>query len=201
MDCKYSIEDTNFKIKIVKIKTKCKYHKKIGAIYLPDAIAPKGMCLELFHTAYSGCLSVLYNGLPVPGRPRKKGIQQLTACCPAPDGIGIQIRAEEILPPPIRIVKDLCAEILKKFHRGYDSPFRRVFIEVTHSSSYCPKNYTVGDRFEFNINKKDELCPAGFSAIYPYFRILKNNKDQGLPDSICVHCPDYVGVIYEITTG
>lgn len=199
MNCKHCIDDLEFKIKIADIETKCKYHKRKGIIYSSSSLSPKGMCRELFYAIYPECLSVLYNGLPVRGRLRKKGMQETIAICPAPEGIKVRIRSEEIFPPAFRILKELIEELCKKFYRAFDAPFRRVFIEVIQTNFNCPKNYKLGDIFMFNINKKDELCPAGFFTLYPYLRLLKNcNKQSGLPHSIYVHCPDYVGVTYEV---
>lgn len=193
MECKYCIDDLNFNIKIAGIKTKCKYHRKKGQVYPAQALVPKWICRELFYAAYPASLAVLYNGVPVPFRPRKKGTEQMVAACPAPGGIRVKVKSVEILPAPLRILKELIEEVCKKFYRGFDAPFRKVVIEVIESSPHCPKRYKIGDSFKFNIQKKDELCPAGFAALYPYLR-------GGLSHPIFVHCPDYVGVTYEITT-
>ena len=199
MECKYCIDNLDFNIKIADIETKCKYHKKRGQVYPVWAMVPKGMCRELFYAAYPASLAVLYNGKPLPWRPRKKGIDEMTATCVAPNGIKVKIKAKEILPAPLRILKELVEELCKKFYRAYDAPFRKVVIEVINKSPVCPKNYKAGNSFEFNIGKKDELCPAGFNAVYPYFRLLKEErKIEGSQGSLSVHCPDYVGVTYEV---
>lgn len=193
MECKYCTDNLNFNIRVAAIKTKCKYHRKVGQVYPTQALVPKGMCRELFYAAYPASLAVLYNGVPVRWRPRKKGIEEMMAVCPAPDGIKVKVKSVEILPAPLRILKELAEEICKKFYRGYDAPFRKVTIEVMGTGTHCPKGYRTGDAFEFNIDKKDELCPAGFAALYPYLRRTDLNQP------IFVHCPDYVGVTYELT--
>lgn len=199
MDCKYCIDDLDLKIKIADT-TKCKYHKKKGQIYPASAIAPKGLCPELFYAAYPACLAVLYNGKPMRGRPRKKGMQETIISCPAPEGVKVRVRSEEVLPRPLKILKEFVEEVCKKLYRGFDAPFRRVTIEVIKTSPNCPKDYKIGQGFQFNIDKKDELCPAGFAAIYPFLRLLSDvNNHKELANSVCVHCPDYVGVTYEVT--
>lgn len=190
MDCKYCIDNLNFKVKVADIETKCKYHKKEGAVYSVSALAPEGLCRQLFYAVYPACLAVLYNGLPARGRLRKKGMREAVAGCPAPAGVRVKIRSEEILPPPLRMLKELGEELCKRFYRAFDAPWRRVVMEIIQAGPDCPKGYSAGDVFKFNINKKDELCPAGFATLYPYLRLL--------PHSLYVHCPDYVGVTYEI---
>lgn len=202
MECEYCIDNLNLNIKIADIERKCKYHKKKGVIYPALDIAPKKLCWELFYAVYPDCLAVLYNGSPLRNSSRKKGMQEIIGSCPMPDGIKVKVKSVEILPAPLRVLKELMEEFTKKIYRAFDAPFRKVLIEVIETNPKCPKDYKIGDTFMFNINKKDELCPAGFAAIYPYFRLLKyNTKVNGLSHSICVHCPDYIGVTYEITTG
>lgn len=154
--------------------------------------------MELFYNSYPVCLSVLYSGIPVRMRLRKRGIEKAIASCPHPNGIKVEISSEEILPKPLRIAKEFIEEALKIIYRPLDAPFRKVSIKVIEASSHCPKGYKAGDAFRFNINRQDELCPAGFTAIYPYIRALKpSSKGEGL-SSIRVHCPDHAGVIYEV---
>ncbi|MDO8602379.1 MAG: hypothetical protein Q7O04_00825 [Candidatus Omnitrophota bacterium] len=200
MNCKYCADDLNFKIKVVDIQRGCKYHKKKGELYSASAIAPEGLCREIFYEAYPSCLALLYNGVPVNMRPRKKGTEEMIVVCPAPEGVKVRIRSEEILPPFLRILKEFMEEVLKKVYRAFDIPLRNVIIEVMEAGPACPKGYKTGDRFKFNISRRDELCPAGFALVYPYVRSLPGikNKNQG---SFCVHCPDYVGVTYEIISG
>lgn len=200
MNCKYCLDDLNFSVKVVDIATKCKYHKKTEVVYSPSAVAPGGLCRELFYAAYPACLSLLYSGKPIRGWLRKKGIKKIASSCPAANGIKVAIKAEEIFIPPLRMLKEFIEEVCKIVLRPLDGPFRRVVIEVIEAGSDCPKGYRVGDKFYFNIDKQDELCPASFSAIYPYLRLLKGkNKNEGLLSSkINVHCPDWVGVTYEL---
>lgn len=199
MECRYCIDDLHIEAVIYDIETKCKYHKKQGAVYSPASLVPKGICKELFYAAYPGSLAVLYSGKPRCRGFRKKGIQEITATCPHPQGIKVLIKYQEVLPAFIRKLKEICEEIVKVVYRPFDAHFRRVLIEVIEESSHCPKGYTKGTIFTFNTGKTDELCPAGFAAIYPYARILKACKDKGnCSGSMKVHCPDHVGVTYEI---
>ncbi|MFH1379696.1 MAG: TIGR04076 family protein [bacterium] len=199
MECRYCIDELPVRVVISDIETKCKYHMCTGAVYESSALAPRGMCRELFYAAYAPSLAVLYNGKPRRWNLRTKGVEELTASCPHPQGIRVCIRSQEILPAPIRILKEICEELLKIIFRPLDGHFRRVGIEVIQGSPHCPKAYKKGDTFQFNTNKRDELCPAGFAAIYPYVRILKSAKDRGSSSgTMKIHCPDHVGVTYEI---
>ncbi|MBU0477577.1 hypothetical protein KKC91_03295 [bacterium] len=200
MNCKYCIDDIKYTVEVVDIETKCKYHKKIGEVYSSSAVAPAGLCRELFYTAYPRCLAVLYSGKPTRGWLRGKGVRSMTVRCPAANGIKVLIRVEDIFIPPIRMVKELVEELCKVIYRPLDGPFRKVAIEIIETGSDCPKGYHMGDTFYFNVDKQDELCPAGFATIYPYLRRMRNTKkNNGLLHSIKVHCPDCVGVTYNVT--
>ncbi|MBT89495.1 MAG: hypothetical protein CMN79_03275 [Spirochaetales bacterium] len=199
MKCKYCIDEYDFSVKVAEIETKCKYHKETNQIYNASSVAPKGLCRELFYAAYPECLAALYSGLPEKKRFRQKGTDRMVVVCPAINGVKVLIKAEEILPKPLGKLKELVEEFCKKFYKAFDVPFRKVFIEIIEAGDGCHKDYRIGDIFEFNINKNDELCPAGFATIYPYLRFLKNSNKGKEGSSIMVHCPDYVGVTYEVT--
>lgn len=199
MKCKYCIDEYDFSVKVAHIETKCKYHREINQVYKASSVAPKGLCRELFYAAYPECLAVLYNGLPEKKRFRAKGKDRMVAVCPAINGVKVLITAEEILPTPLGKLKELVEEFCKIFKKAFDVPFRKVFLEIIEVGDECHKGYKVGDRFEFNVDKNDELCPAGFAAVYPYLRLLNNSNKESGDSSIMVHCPDYVGVTYEIT--
>lgn len=202
MNCDYCTDDISFKVKVVDIETKCKYHKELGHVFNMQDLAPKGLCRELFYAAYPKSLAVLYNGRPNRGKIRSKGINQMVTACPAPNGVKVRIRTEERLHPIFRMIKELIEEFMKFIHRGYDAPFRNVTIEVAEVGTYCPKGYQEGDMFKFNINKQDELCPAAFATVYPYLKFLDNEKNKtGRSKTMKIHCPDFVGVTFEIDSN
>lgn len=198
MDCKYCIDDLNFTVMVADIATKCKYHKKKGAVYSASSVAPAGLCRELFYVAYPSCLALLYSGKPVRGLLRKKGVQRAIVSCPESKGIKIEVKVEEIFIPPLRAMKEFTEELCKFLFRPLDGHFRKIKIEVVETGFDCPKGYHIGDTFQFNTNKEDELCPAGFATIYPYLRFQKDINNNISSQSMKVHCPDYVGVTYEI---
>ncbi|KKR03872.1 MAG: hypothetical protein UT30_C0017G0011 [Candidatus Uhrbacteria bacterium GW2011_GWF2_39_13] len=199
MVCKYCIDEkAACKIKVARIETKCKYHCCPGLVYSYDKIAPAGICRELFYSVYPECLSLLYSGKPRKLLPRKKGMTKIMASCPAPDGVKVEISVKDIFPPPVRIIKEITEEICKFIYRPLDGHFRRVFIRIIDKGNACPKNFLPGSIFEFNTIKKDELCPAGFAAIYPYIKTFYSTHKDGEMPEIKIHCPDYVGVTYEI---
>lgn len=198
MDCQYCIDGLAFAAKILDIETKCKYHKKKGEVYSVSSFVPKGLCMELFYAAYPSSLAVLYNGTPARLGFRKNGLRRAVVSCPHPKGIKVEISCNELFLGPLRMIKEFIEELLKIVYRPLDMHFRRVTIKVIEVSAYCPKGYKVGDRFEFNTHRRNELCPAGFAAIYPYLRVLGK---EGNANSLTAHCPDYVGVTYEIRAG
>jgi uncharacterized repeat protein (TIGR04076 family) len=97
------------------------------------------------------------------------------------------------------MLKELAEEALKFLLRGYDAPYREVALEVVEAGSACPKNYEVGQKFFFNTDNTEELCPAAFSSTYPYINYLsKLRGSNSEPCSMKVHCPDYVGVTFNV---
>ena len=68
MDCPYCIDHLNYTVTVAAIETRCKYHCRCGLTYDKDAVAPRGLCRELFFAAYPAALALLYGG-----RPRRAG--------------------------------------------------------------------------------------------------------------------------------
>lgn len=200
MDCGFCTDMIDCRAKVAHIETKCKYHKNKGQVYEMPAFAPPGLCRELFHAVYPESLAVLYSGTPRKFLPRSEGASSLDGVCPA--GITARICKEEILPPPVRVLKELGEECAKAFYRPFDAHFRRVFLEITGGEASCPKGYSPGSRFQFNTENRLELCPAGFAALQPYVRICSaRHLAKGISQRLSVHCPDYVGVTYELQCG
>jgi len=196
-DCPYCHDDLNVTVSVDDVMTKCKYHRRIGQGYSIDEIAPPGLCRTMFYRAYPTSLAVLYHGKPKKFWLRRRGHDSYIVSCPASEGVEVKISSKEQLPMLIRMMKELLEEALKFFLRGYDAPFRQVALEVVKAGPACPKGYKIGQKFYFNTNNTEELCPAAFSSTYPYINYLANmNRSSGEACSMQVHCPDFVGVTF-----
>jgi uncharacterized repeat protein (TIGR04076 family) len=202
MECPYCTDSAPLSVRVAHIHTKCKYHPCVAMAYGGESCAPAGLCRELFHAAYPECLSLLYGGRPRRWRSRSRGQRQAIVTCPARDGVTLDVRVKDILPAPLRMLKELAEEACKAWFRPVDAHLRRVVMTVAATGPACPKAYRVGRRFEFNTHRSAELCPAGFEAVYPYVRHIQNAKaEDDAAQPIRVHCPDHAGVIYEVAAG
>ncbi|MEE2999875.1 MAG: TIGR04076 family protein [Pseudomonadota bacterium] len=198
-DCPYCHDDLKVSVTVANVITKCKYHRRIGQEYKHDEIAPKGLCRTMFYRAYPTALAILYHGKPKKFWFRGFGKDTAVVSCPAENGVKVKITSREKLPAPIRLLKELAEEVLKLVLRGYDAPFREVALEVVEAGSSCPKGYSVGQKYYFNTDDTKELCPAAFSTTYPYMNYLaKTKRATGKPCSMKVHCPDFVGVTFDV---
>ncbi|MBF0624372.1 MAG: hypothetical protein HQL82_06150 [Magnetococcales bacterium] len=196
MPCPHCTDHLPLSVRVARIETRCKYHPREGLVYGPAALVPNGLCRELFCAAYPEALAVLYNGRPRRLRPRQQGQAVSFARCPAPGGVRVAVRCRDKLPPPLRVAKELAEEACKVLFRPVDAHFRGVTIEVLEVGPACHKGYEPGRRFEFNVGDTRQLCPAGFAAIQPHVgRLAASGADQA---PLTVHCPDWVGVTYEI---
>ncbi len=198
-DCPYCHDDLKVSVSVDNIITKCKYHRRIGQDYSLDHIAPEGLCRAMFYRAYPTSLAILYHGRPKKFWFRSRGKDTQEVSCPAVNGVKVKVSSREKLPAPIRMLKELAEEALKLVLRGYDAPFREIALEVVEAGSACPKGYKTGQKFYFNTDDTEELCPAAFSSAYPYVNYLaKTKRATGEPCSMKVHCPDFVGVAFDV---
>ncbi len=197
--CDYCIDGVNAAATVVRIRSRCAYHKRTGETFVQAQFGPPGMCGELYHAAYSACLAVLYSGKPRFWRPRSRGRATLTACCPAADPVRLTVTMGERFPPPIRIVKEMAEELFKKTYRPVDAHFRNVTMEVAAAGASCPKGYKPGDSFSFDTGRRGRLCPAAFAAVYPALRPLAlTAKVGGSAPRLRIQCPDHAGVTFEV---
>ena len=181
MDC---YKDFNVKIKVIGFKKKCKYHKKKGEEFHREQLTPSGLCLHAFHAAYPYCLGLLYDI-------KNENKDSIIIKCPNPMNT-VTLKVYRIPNKNIirKIVNILKTTISKLTGFSADPMDKYVYIEILENNK-CPKNYSVGQTFEFNL--EDGFCPASFDAIYSSILSQKTNL-------IRATCPSMAEkIIYEIS--
>ena len=72
---------------------------------------------------------------------------------------------------------------------------KNVNIKVLEVNGKCPINIVKGDKFRFNIDDKQELCPASFNLLLPF--ILSKLANQN--ENMVLQCPsDACRIRYKI---
>ncbi len=137
----------------------CRYHKyPRRTAYSDGLMAPKGLCIDLFHSAYPACLSLLYSP-----EDRVKS----TAWCPNPEA-NVSVETEK-RPTKTRALRRLLVKILGMLgHPTAECPDSMIVLTIrTGDAANCPCSHSEGQEFKFNIWLGRELCPATFDAVYP----------------------------------
>ena len=91
------------------------------------------------------------------------------------------------MPAILVRIKEKCLWALRRIGIPIEYPHSKIIIKVSAAAN-CPAGYKEAREFEFNIWRTDELCPAGFHAVFPFLA-----ADGDYP----VHCPDPRGIVYE----
>lgn len=164
---------------------KCRYHKK-DQHYSQQQMVPRGLCIEAFHSIYPFALGLLYGA-------NKNRFQVM---CPKGEVI-FDVRRE-----PVDSIKKL------KFHlKSLIDPFypvdprkHKVLIKVVECKGICLKKHEGGQEFEFNQEKRTELCPAAFDSIFPYIYAYETSKK--IPDYCSLSCQDHLtNVVFALKDG
>ena len=59
---------------------------------------------------------------------------------------------------------------------------KNTHLEVVSEGQGCAFGIKKGDTFSFNLDKKDEFCPAAFNSVYPLLNTGKEDFSIGCPD-------------------
>lgn len=165
------------------IKNPCRYHKCASQVYQREKLAPYKFCLDAFYVAYPYCFALLYGA-----KFKFSDNNSIRIKCPNPDSfITMEIKNQRVLPKFVIALKGKLIRFLQKLNFPFEYPHQKIKIKVIENNN-CPAGYRIGEEFEFNIWKKDQLCPAGFSMLFPF--IANKNKGE-------VHCPDPRGIVYK----
>ncbi|MEK7691551.1 MAG: TIGR04076 family protein, partial [Bdellovibrionota bacterium] len=159
---------------------------------------PVGLCQDAHHAIYPYGLARMY------GADFGNGVDSdVSINCPGTASeVVFRIRRTTALP---RLLGALCSVAAKAFGRIFhpvDLKEYRVSYIVERVAGKCPAVHAKGDRFEFNVKRRKELCPASFNALYPYIFLKKRGQVFDWAGSgdvgVSVPCPDCMGAVYEL---
>lgn len=175
----------NLSINLSNCTRLCRYHKyPRRKSYNNRLLAPKGMCIDLFHSAYPHCLSLLYDAT----YPKK-----VIVTCPNPDAnVSIEIKKKLT---KTRYLRRFLVWLLAKFGYEIEFPDKDITMTVRNKEkSKCLYSHKKGQSFQFNIWLGRELCPATFDALYPSIHNLMRGGcipwHQEKNDGNKIVCPD-----------
>lgn len=159
----------------------CKYHRVPGNSYDINHLGPKGLCLDLYHSAYPYFLS-LSEGAEFSWM-KKIDKDAVYGQCPAYDGsVHFEVRRipleKEVLSNGIKKLKDIILTISKIEDRQ-------------ENNCVCP--HMVGQKFEFNQGDfLEQICPAAFNNMFPTINtIISGGKSSWeKQNGIYIMCPD-----------
>lgn len=170
-------------LKTAPFKRSCRYHRKQGQTYKEDNLIPRNFCPQAYAKIYPQAFSILYG-------PDLKSEKIL---CPNKKfPVEFSLTSTYSLPSVVRRLKRFSLSFLNKIGVATEFPEKKISIEVKKTNKKCPKNFKTGDTFTFNIWRKNELCPASFYAMFPFY--LKGS----IPS---FHCPDPDGISYQTSKG
>lgn len=161
-------------IKAESVKGKCKYHRS-GDIYTIYDLAPKGMCLDAYYSAYPYCLALSEGAIFGWMKHRD------------PDAVFTQCSQGVIIMEIKRYVFDAGKKKI-------------IIIRVVDQRGPCPNmsgGFRKKDEFLFNLGWGGEICPAAFHSIYPYLGIrgcddlrLAEKRFESGRRGLLIECPD-----------
>lgn len=165
-------------------KNTCKYHREPGQIYSINHFGPRGLCLDLYHSAYPYFLA-LSEGAEFSWM-KKTDRNAVYGQCPAPDGnVHFEVRRsqlkKEIIHHGIRKLQEIILTITD--------------IEKRKEINDCICHHIVGEKFEFNQGDLlEQMCPAAFNNMYPILKaILSGGKTSWVKNGhIYTQCPDNI---------
>jgi len=180
----------SLKIQLTDCAHICRYHKYPKRTqYNNSLLAPKGMCVDLFHSAYPHCLSMLYS---------KAHPEGIIAYCPNPEGnVAVEIKRKPLITG---ILRRFGVWLAARFGFKIECPDAGITMTVVSDAEFnCQREYKKGKRFKFNIWLGREMCPATFDAVYPSVHNMARGAatpwHSGTDTCTNVACPDPNGNI------
>jgi len=171
----------------------CKYNRQGNEKFDLDGLGPKGLCLDLYHSAYPYCLAMLYGAV----FSWEEDPEAVHAQCPAPGGnIHYEVRRKR-LPEIIEV------NGIKKKMEVWINIIDRQKVEEGETAG-CQCSHEYGESYEFNQGDyRGQMCPAAFNNIWPEIKALNSGgktpwiTDDGMARG---QCPDNIPKIqFEIT--
>ncbi len=178
----------------VEILGPCRYHAKPAK---GIKAGPAGLCPDAHHAIYPYGLARMY------GAAFGNGVgSDVSVNCPgAANEVVFRIRRTATLPRLLGALRTIAAQAFGRIFHPVDLMEYRVSYIVERVVGKCPAVHVEGDRFEFNVKRREELCPASFHALYPYIFLKKRGQVfdwAGSGEGVGVPCPDCMGAVYEL---
>lgn len=154
----------------------CKYHRNTGETFKLEEMAPKGLCLHAYFTAYPYVLGMLHN-------------VQYDWMTDNPDHVYAQCPAL-VTPRVIDIYREHDDDGNLKVFVRIDSINEEVNIK---GAKKCDCPHAGGETFEVNQGDGQGFCPAAFNQLFPYIKnFVAGGTSEFLSDSneFIGVCPD-----------
>jgi dihydroflavonol-4-reductase len=172
-------------VKIIQIEKECRYIRSRLPDYQESSLVSHNLPVDLFHAIYPYALGCLYgatfdNELIT--------VRRLDGTA----SISFNIQISEYLPVLLSKFKKHLLRMVQKIGIPLDLPTCDVILNCISAEGDWVgiKRFSP---FKFNIRDNDIMCPASFSVLFPFLKIIRNT---GLRCN--VHCPDSTGIVYEV---
>ncbi|MBF0247641.1 MAG: TIGR04076 family protein [Alphaproteobacteria bacterium] len=154
----------------------CKYHRTVGERFRLQDLAPEGLCLHAYFTAYPYILGMLHK---VEFDWMKDNPDHVYAQCPALSS-----------PRILDIHREIDAE--GRFHVRVSVDGINDAVDIP-GAIRCDCPHGGGETFEVNQGDGNGFCPAAFNQLFPYLSsFLNGGQSQFLPQGheFIGVCPD-----------
>ena len=163
----------------------CRYHpgntdgEKVSLI-------SQGMCPVAYLHIYPTLFALHLNQ-----KDSKKKIEpsQLNICCPlGSDGVSFKAYTTKVKMTLIDYGKNFFSKRNPWLRQIVNLVYpveqfdKNTHIEAVSEGNGCPFGIKKGDTFNFNLDRRDEFCPAAFNSVYPLLGTGKDNFSVGCPD-------------------
>lgn len=189
-------------VKAETLRGECRYHASSKPVENIHA-GPPGFCQDAHHAAYPYALELIYNDAPP-----WLNADGVTVHCPGvTNKVVFRVQREWTAPLWLRRLKGAAAKVFGALAHPVDIIDCRVTYTVARVDGRCPAGHKTADTYEFNMDKRTELCPASFHALYPYLFLKRSGipfywtgrdieKDEPQAANM-TPCPDCMGAIYK----
>jgi uncharacterized repeat protein (TIGR04076 family) len=157
---------------------RCRYHP-LNSGNKQVSLLSQGMCPTAFLNLYPTLLALHCNHDQSKLKMNPAG--EIISCPLGSEGVSFRVYSLKIKFNLWAYFKNFLRWVLN-FLYPVEIPDKDVFIKAVDEGRGCSVGITRGQDFYFNLDQKDELCPAAFTSIYPYLDIEKNNFIAGCPD-------------------
>ncbi len=157
---------------------RCRYHP-LNSDNKQVSLLSQGMCPAAFLNLYPTLLALHCNQNKSKLKMNPAG--EIISCPLGSDGVSFRIYSSKRKFNPWVYFKNILRWILN-FIMPVEIPDKDIHIKAVDEGKGCLIGITRDHDFYFNLDKRDELCPAAFTSIYPYLDIENNNFVAGCPD-------------------